>query len=167
MLNDPGVTILIRKAETRDLDALGRLGAMLMRTHFAFDPQRFLEVRDGAESGYASFLGNMLDSPDDAVFVAEDDGVVTGYVFAALEPLSWKELRGPAGFIHDLAVAESARQTGVGRKLMDAAVAWLRERKAPRVILWTAAPNTAARSLFARLGFRETMVEMTMELGAN
>ena len=167
MLNDPAVTILIRKAETRDLDALGRLGAMLMRTHFAFDPQRFLEAREGAESGYASFLGSMLDSSNDAVFVAEENGTVTGYVFAALEPLSWKELRGPAGFIHDLAVAEEARQTGVGRLLMDAAIAWLRERKAPRVILWTAAPNTVARSLFARIGFRETMVEMTMELSGD
>ena len=32
------------------------------------------------------------------------------------------------------------------------------------VILWTAAPNQAAQTLFRRLGFRETMVEMTMEL---
>jgi ribosomal protein S18 acetylase RimI-like enzyme len=164
MLNDPPVTILIRKAEPRDLGSLGRLGAMLMRTHYAFDPQRFLEAREDAEHGYASFLGSMLDSPDDAVFVADDAGTITGYVFAALEPLSWKELRGPAGFIHDLAVAEEARQSGVGRLLMDAAVAWLRERGAPRVILWTAAPNDIARSLFRRLGFRETMVEMTMEL---
>lgn len=135
-----------------------------MRTHFAFDPQRFLEAHADAERGYAAFLGNMLDSPDDAIFVAEEDGRITGYVFVALEPLSWKELRGPAGFIHDLAVAEEARQSGVGRKLMDAALAWLRERKAPRAILWTAAPNEVARSLFKGMGFRETMVELTREL---
>ena len=156
----------IRRAEGRDLDALGRLGAMLMRTHYAFDPQRFLEAGTDAAHGYGRFLGSMLDSDDDAVFVAEENGVITGYVFAALEPLSWKELRGPAGFIHDLAVAEEARQSGVGRKLMDAALEWLRERTAPRVILWTAAPNEVAQSLFKRIGFRDTMVEMTMELSA-
>ena len=137
---------------------------MLMRTHYAFDPQRFLAAGKGAESGYASFLGSLLDSEDDMVFVAEQDGEVTGYVYAALEPLSWKELRGPAGFIHDVAVADEARRSGVATKLMDAAVAWLRERGAPRVILWTAAPNEVAQGLFRRLGFRETMVEMTMEL---
>lgn len=137
---------------------------MLMRTHYAFDPQRFLAAGKGAESGYASFLGSLLDSADDMIFVAEQDGQVTGYVYAALEPLSWKELRGPAGFIHDVAVAEEARRSGVATKLMDAAVAWLRERGAPRVILWTAAPNEVAQGLFRRLGFRETMVEMTMEL---
>jgi|SRR6266850_1987141 len=137
---------------------------MLVRTHYAFDRQRFLAPREGAESGYAAFLGSLLDSPDDCIFVAEQDGRVTGYVYAALEPLSWKELRGPAGFIHDVAVEEESRRCGVATQLMRAAIEWLRERGAPRVILWSAAPNEAAQALFRRLGFRETMVEMTMEL---
>jgi ribosomal protein S18 acetylase RimI-like enzyme len=154
----------IRKAERRDADALGRLGAMLMRTHYAFDPKRFLAPADGSERGYASFLAGMLDSPHDCVFVAEVDDRVAGYVFAALEPLSWKELRGPAGFIHDVAVAEDARRAGVATQLLRAAIEWLREHGAPRVLLWTAAPNEPARRLFHRLGFRDTMIEMTMEL---
>lgn len=154
----------IRKAEGRDLESLGRLGAMLMRTHYAFDRQRFLAPGPGAESGYGHFLGSVLESPDDCVFVAEEEGRVVGYVFAALEPLSWKELRGPAGFIHDVAVAEESRRSGAGTKLMEAAIGWLRERGAPRVILWTAAANDVARPLFHQLGFRDTMVEMTREL---
>lgn len=156
--------LAIRKAERRDLDALGRLGAMLMRTHYDFDRQRFLGPRDGTERGYASFLEGMLDSNEDCIFLAEDERGVVGYVFAALEPLSWKELRGPAGFIHDVAVAEEARHSGIGTKLMQVAIDWLREHGAPRVILWTAAPNKIAQTMFHRLGFRDTMVEMTMEL---
>ena len=155
----------IRKAEARDLEGLGRLGAMLMRAHHAFDQQRFLAPGPDAESGYANFLGRVLESPDDCVFVAEEEGRVVGYVYAALEPLSWKELRGPAGFIHDVAVAEESRHSGAGTRLMESAIQWLRERGAPRVILWTASPNDAARSLFHQLGFRDTMLEMTMELG--
>lgn len=158
------MTIEIRKAEGRDLTPLGKLGAMLMRTHYAFDPQRFLAPAAGTETGYATFLGSVLDSPDDCIFVAEIERQVVGYVYVALEPLSWKELRGPAGFIHDVAVAEEFRNSGAGTKLMEAAIAWLRERAAPRVILWTAASNAEAQSLFHRLGFRDTMLEMTMEL---
>ena len=127
-------------------------------------PGEFLAPAEGTESGYAWFLGKMLEAEDNVVFVAERDGAVAGYVWAALEPLSWKELRGPAGFIHDVAVAEEARRSGVGTRLMQAAFDWLRERGAPRVILWTAAPNEGARTLFRRLGFRETMIEMTLEL---
>ena len=137
---------------------------MLMRTHFAFDRQRFLAPGEGTESGYAWFLGQKLESPDDVVFVAERDGAIAGYVWAALEPLSWKELRGPAGFIHDIAVIDDARRAGIATQLMQTAMDWLRERGAPRVILWTAAPNDAARALFRRLGFRDTMIEMTKEL---
>lgn len=146
----------IRRAERRDLEALSRLGAMLMRTHYDFDRQRFLAPGTGSSSGYAAFLGSVLGSPDACIFVAERDGAaVAGYVYAALEPLSWKELRG---------LAEEARHSGIGTTLMDAAIAWLRERGAPRVILWTAAPNETAHALFRRLGFRETMREMTLEL---
>ena len=154
----------IRRAERRDLPALGTLGATLMATHYAFDRQRFLAAGEDAAPGYASFLGSVLDEPQACIFVAEDEGGVAGYVFAALEPLSWKELRGPAGFIHDVVVREDARRTGMATRLLNAAMEWLRERRAPRAILWTAAPNAAAQDLFRRLGFRETMIEMTMEL---
>lgn len=154
----------IRLAERRDAEALGRLGAMLMRTHYAFDSRRFLAPMAGSERGYAAFLAGVLDSPDACVFVAEEEGRVIGYVFAALEPLSWKELRGPAGFIHDVAVVEEARRSGVATQLIGAAVDWLRGRGAPRVLLQSAAANAGAQRLFHRLGFRDTMIEMTMEL---
>ena len=156
--------LAIRKAQLQDLDALGKLGAMLMRTHYEFDRQRFLAPRTGTERAYASFLGGMRESDENCIFVAADERGIVGYVFAALEPLSWKELRGPAGFIHDVAVAEEARHSGVGTKLMQAAIDWLREHGAPRVVLMTAAPNKIAQTMFHQLGFRDTMIEMTMEL---
>lgn len=160
-----GVT-LIRPAEPRDLAALGRLGASLMRTHYAFDRQRFLSPDEGAEAGYAAFLGTQLHEDDAVVMVAEIDGAVAGYVYAGVEPLSWKELRDEAGFVHDLLVSDEARNSGVGRQLLDAAVSWLKQRGMPRVVLWTAFPNAGARRLFERQGFRPTMVEMTLELNA-
>jgi len=157
--------VTIRRAQRQDLEALGRLGAMLMRTHYAFDSLRFLPPGETAESGYAWFLGSVMDSPDGAVFVAEDGDAIAGYVYAAMEPLSWKELRGPAGFIHDIAVREEARRSGIAAQLLRTAIDWLREHGAPHVVLWTATPNEAAQGLFRRFGFRDTMVEMTLELG--
>jgi GNAT superfamily N-acetyltransferase len=158
------MSVIVRKAERRDLPSLGRLGVMLMQTHYDFDRQRFLAPAPGSEAGYASFLGNILESEEDSVFVAEMNGVIAGYVYAALEPLSWKELRGPAGFIHDIVVLTTSRKTGVAKSLMKAALGWLREKGAPRVVVWTAASNETARTMFRRAGFRDTMIEMTMEL---
>jgi ribosomal protein S18 acetylase RimI-like enzyme len=41
---------------------------------------------------------------------------------------------------------------------------FLSTRGAPRAVLSTAAHNVAAQRLFASAGFRDTMVEMTLEL---
>jgi ribosomal protein S18 acetylase RimI-like enzyme len=157
--------IVIRRAEPSDLPALGRLGALLMRTHYDLDQQRFLNPGTNSEDGYAWFLGEQLkDEGNVIVFVAERQGEVIGYVYAALEPISWKELRDACGFIHDIVVDERGRRSGAATALMEAAIAWLKEHGAPRVILGTAEQNVAAQRLFARLGFRRTMVEMTKEL---
>ena len=154
----------IRRATEADAPALGRLGALLLRAHHAFDPQRFMAPGRDPESGYGWFLGSQIGDDDVAVFVAERDGDVIGYVYAGLEPRSWKELREACGFIHDVAVREEGRRGGVATALVDAAISWLRSRGAPRVVLWSADQNAPAQRLFDRLGFRRTMVEMTREL---
>jgi ribosomal protein S18 acetylase RimI-like enzyme len=157
--------VTIRPATRDDLPALGRLGALLLRAHHGFDPQRFLAPADDVEAGYAWFLGTQLGQDDVAVFVAERDGEVVGYVYAGIEPHSWKELRDEAGFIHDIAVDERGRRGGVATALLERAIAWLGTRGVPRVVLWTAERNDAAQRLFAARGFRRTMIEMTREIG--
>ncbi|MEP6783119.1 MAG: GNAT family N-acetyltransferase [Acidobacteriota bacterium] len=156
--------ILVRRAQAHDVPELGELGASLMRTHYAFDALRFLEPGQGAEKGYANFLQSQLDDDDSAVFVAAQRDHIVGYVYAAIEPLSWKELRDECGYIHDLLVINAVRRTGVGEAMLDAAIDWLREQGMPRVVLGSAAQNEAAKRLFERRGFRATMIEMTLEL---
>jgi ribosomal protein S18 acetylase RimI-like enzyme len=154
----------IRPATESDAPALGRLGGLLLRMHYEFDRQRFIAPGGDPEAGYASFLRWQLGQDDAVVLVAEQEGEVVGYVYAALEPQSWKELREACGFLHDLVVEARGRRIGIATALVEGAAAWLKERGAPRVILGTAAQNEAAQRLFERLGFRRTMIEMTREL---
>jgi len=160
----PDTPVVIRRATADDLPALGKLGSLLLRTHYGFDPQRFMAPPGDPESGYAWFLGTQLNQEDVAVFVAERSGDVIGYVYAGMEPQSWKELREAAGFIQDVVVAPEAQRGGVARALVEAGCEWLRSIGAPRAILWTAEKNDSAQRLFTRLGFRRTMIEMTREL---
>lgn len=156
-------SLLVRRATPADLPALGRLGALLMRTHHEFDPDRFMDPGSDPSEGYAWFLGKQLQDQDVAIFVAEQGGDVVGYVYAGLEPVSWKELRDACGFIHDVAVDPGRRGSGTATRLIETAIAWLRQQGAPRVMLWTAEKNAGAQELFTRLGFRRTMIEMTLE----
>lgn len=156
--------IVIRRAGEGDLPALGRLGALLLRQHHGFDQDRFMAPGADPEGGYAWFLGTQLRDDDVAILVAERGSEIAGYVYAAIEPRSWKELRDEAGFVHDVVVDERFRRGGVATALVEAIAAWFGARRVPRVVLWTADRNEAAQRLFARLGFRRTMVEMTREL---
>jgi ribosomal protein S18 acetylase RimI-like enzyme len=155
---------IVRHATPADLTMIGRLGALLVEEHYGFDPQRFLAARPGTPAGYASFMGTQLEDPDKAVLVADDNGDVIGYAYAAVEGYDYMALRGPAGVLHDVIVDPEHRGQGVGRLLIEATLEFFRSRGVPRVVLSTAEQNEAAQRLFARMGFRRTMIEMTREL---
>jgi ribosomal protein S18 acetylase RimI-like enzyme len=136
-----------------------------MRVHHGgFDPARFLPPGDNPEGGYAWFLSTQLGEPDVLILVAARGDDVIGYMYAAIEPMSWRELRDRAGFVHDLAVREDRQGAGLEARLLDEALAWMRVRGLPRALLWAAESNEVAQRLFARADFRRTMVEMTREL---
>jgi len=155
---------VIRRATAADLPKIGHLGALLVEEHHDFDARRFLAPRPRTPADYASFMGRQLESPDSVVFVADDGGDAIGYAFATIEGFDYMALRGPAGVLQDVIVDPEHRGRGVGRLLVDAALAYLRSRGAPRVVLSTAARNGPAQRLFASVGFRPTMIEMTREL---
>ena len=157
--------MIVRPAQRADLPAIGRLGAQLVRLHHDFDPQRFIAATPGTEHGYASFLGTQLDDPDVIVLVAERDGQVLGYTYAGVEGVDYMSLRGPAGVLYDIVVDPAHRDQGIGRMLLDATLAALERKGAPRVVLSTAERNETAQRLFEHAGFRRTMIEMTRELG--
>jgi len=154
----------LRPAQPADETALGRLGALLVEEHYEFDPQRFVAPRPDMPRAYGHFLVSHIGSVDRAVLVAEQDGAVVGYVFFGLEGFDYMALRGPAGAIYDLVVDPEHRRQGIGKLLMDAALADLAKRGAPRAVLSTAEKNHGAHRLFEREGFRRTMIEMTREL---
>jgi ribosomal protein S18 acetylase RimI-like enzyme len=158
--------VSIRPAAPADLQAIGRLGALLVRVHHDLDPDRFIAATPQTERGYGSFLGTQLDEPDIIILVAERHGEVVGYTYAGVEGIDYMSLRGPAGVLHDIVVDPDHRGQGIGRVLLDATLEALEAKGAPRVVLSTAERNESAQRLFARAGFRRTMIEMTRESGA-
>ena len=156
--------VTIRRATAADRPAVGRLGALLVRLHHQFDAARFIAASPSTPKGYAGYLGTQLEEPEVVLLVAEHDGDVIGYTYAGVEGWDYMALRGPAGVLYDIVVDPASRGKGVGRKLLDATLAALAERGAPRVVLSTAEQNEPAQRLFASAGFRRTMIEMTREL---
>lgn len=62
---------------------------------------------------------------------------------------------GHRGWVYYLAVSPDHRRGGVGRELMAACEAWLRERGAPKVQLMVRQSNAAAVGFYAELGYTD------------
>jgi ribosomal protein S18 acetylase RimI-like enzyme len=81
----------------------------------------------------------------DALLVAEVDGALVGTVIAAFD--GWR------GNFYRLAVASSVRRRGVGRRLVAAGEARLRELGAPRVTALVAFDDVEARGFWEAVGY--------------
>lgn len=156
----------VRPAVPADTPRLGELAEALVRFHHELDPGRFLRADDVAD-GYGRWLAREA-RRGAVVLVAEDDAdtsrtrpAIVGYAYATLEERNWNELLDAHGKLHDVFVDPSARRRGVARALVTAARDALLALGAPRLVLSTAHGNAEAQALFAALGFRPSMIEMT------
>jgi ribosomal protein S18 acetylase RimI-like enzyme len=87
-----------------------------------------------------------LEKPDHAAWLAYVDGRIAGQI---LVHENWNRF----AIIWDIAVDPPFRRRGVGRRLMEQAVAWARARGLPGVMLETQNINVAACRLYERCGF--------------
>ena len=86
------------------------------------------------------------------VWLAEADGEILGNVWIELIEKMPNPIAEPEenGYLTNFYVVPRAQGMGIGTALLDAALAWCREREVHAVILW---PTKRSRSLYERAGF--------------
>lgn len=95
-------------------------------------------------------LALALRGPASTVLVAWDGGRLVGTAMTGHD--------GHRGWVYYLAVATSARRTGIGRALMGAVEEWLRASDIPALNLMVRADNQAALGFYDRLGYETSNV---------
>lgn len=99
-----------------------------------------------------------LATPDAVLLGLEEGSALVGTVM-----VGWD---GHRGWLYYLAVAPDRRREGVGRALVAAAEAWLRERGAPKAQLMVRDDNPAASGFWRALGYeRQPVAVMGRWLG--
>jgi GNAT superfamily N-acetyltransferase len=114
------------------------------------------------EEDDATFLARCTDWMDTRLradsrwraWIAERDSVILGTVWIGLiekipNPIAEPEEN---GYLTNFYVVPRAQGMGIGTALLDAALAWCREREVHAVILW---PTTRSRPLYERHGFAQ------------
>ncbi|MFK0333555.1 hypothetical protein ACIQUB_20775 [Rhizobium sp. NPDC090275] len=68
-----------------DVQILGAFGTLLVALHHKLDPQRFIEATKDTPPAYARFLERKIDDPNAILLVAEQGGILLGYVYEEME----------------------------------------------------------------------------------
>jgi GNAT superfamily N-acetyltransferase len=131
------VVVTIREARDDDAAGIARLGQENSAYHAELAPEHF---RLPDEEGLVEFIENdreWREAPDTLALVAEDDGVVAGYLEASLQRpdetarhQGQRDLSEIRLFINFVGTADAYKRQGVATKLVQAAEQWGREREA-------------------------------------
>ena len=146
-----GGSLRVRRLQAHERDLFKRL----RRAALAESPEAFGETLAAAEGQPDSYWDTLVASttPQRAqtTFIVEDDLTPIGVCFGLLDRND-----ATVGHLGGMWVAPTARGQGAGRALVDALVAWARERGFARLEPWVTDGNTVATALYARAGFAVT-----------
>ncbi len=121
--------MMIRPAETHDLDALCRLYVAFHEFHVQGLPDRLSSIGDPDTfdcTDLAHNLANLLTNLDAAIFVAEADQHIVGLaeVYLRQDEEDSPKIPYRYGYVQSLMVDESVRGQGIGTALVAAAEQW-------------------------------------------
>jgi len=155
------MTVQIRRATTRDVREILPVWGELAGFHADLDPAFTPSPQWPRE--YGAYLRALIGRDDAMAVIARDAGQIIGYAIGritALPPFFEHRYR---GYIHDVYVRDAYRRQGIGRRMVEEILEWLRGRGVNLVELTVAANNDAVR-FWERLGFTTYMHQMKLEL---
>lgn len=145
---------MIRPYQEKDLEALRRI------TREVFGPGSIdfhLEKHFGLINGRdwrerkVRHIDWDLQSPHGTVFVKEVDGEIVGYVTVVLD------VEGGIGRMVNLAVAEQAQNQGYAHRLIEHALAYMKDQGMEVAKIETLEGNAKGEHIFPTMGFKEVI----------
>ena len=133
----------IRQAGLADLATVAKL----------FDAYRQFYGQPGDYQVAESFLKNRFTNNDSVVFLASEPPTGEGLGFVQLYSSFSSVAARPIWILNDLFVAPTARRSGVGRALLEAARNHGLSTGAKRLVLTTAHSNRVAQALYEAFGY--------------
>ncbi len=155
------MTVEIRRATLKDIKEILPVWGQLADFHSTLDPAFTPSPQWPRE--YGAYLRSLMSRDDAIAVVAKAEGDIVGYAVGRVTMLPPFFEHRYRGYIHDVYVTPQFRRHGVGRRLVDAVLQWLRQHEVLLVEL-TVAANNDAIAFWERLGFSVYMQQMKKDL---
>lgn len=143
---------MIRKAQIQDIETICRLLEQVLKVHHAGRPDLF---RESGKKYDEKALQEMLQCPENPIFVYEEGGAVLGYIMCQEHAISGSALKSVKTlYIDDLCVEEKARGKGVGKKLFQFVKDYAQENGFYNITLHVWEGNLGAKQFYESLGLK-------------
>ena len=154
--------IQIRQANANDLPAIKELWVQMIDFHTVRDSY-FQRAKEGHER-FGEYVREYIESPEWLILVAVTADRVIGFSMGTIASYPPVYQQTHHGYIADMVVAEEFRDQGIGTRIFENMIPWFRENGVTRIELEVATANEISQSFWNRIGFRDYMHKMVLEL---
>ena len=154
--------VTLRPATQNDVDGLLELWKEFMKDPTSSDrpiPTHAENIRRWKE-----FISTLIDEDPRQIQVAAQDNLLVGYIICMKTDSTPLDMGYKWSYISDIYVRPTYRRQGIGRKLIQAIVEYLKSVGSGHVRLAVWRGNSGAMKLYEELGFRMHMYTLQIDL---
>jgi len=146
--------VIIRKYKESDREVLKEITAICFEgVSLEYHTEQMYGVINGKDWRWRKkrHVDADIDANASGIFVAEEEGEVVGYISTRVDPET------KIGGIPNFSVLPGHQKKGIGRKLAEAAEAYLKEQGMEYARIETLASNDVGLHFYPKLGFQEVI----------
>lgn len=152
----------IRKATKNDFEELMKLKILSKKEELKYSET--IKPLNESKSYYEEYLKIDLKKTNRAILVAEEDKKMVGMILGQFyKPLRISKYT-KKGYISNLFVLKSYRNKGIGKKLIQSLMKWLRDNNVHNISLEIHKDNKAAQVIYHKLGFKDYTIKLVKKV---
>jgi len=141
----------IRIARNDDIQDIVLIWSEIMQFLVNCNPD-YRQNKDG-ESAFGLLIKRTIDDPKSIIIVYEADGTIVGFCWALIERLPEWFGSEEIGLIRYLAVSETNRQYGIGKKMAKYVIKWFHDMGINRIEVYVL-KGIPASTFWEKMGFK-------------
>jgi ribosomal protein S18 acetylase RimI-like enzyme len=154
--------MIIRRAKQEDFEDLKEIKLLSKKEEFKYsDSIRLVEEN---KEHYHKYLEKDLRYENRGLFIAIEKKKIIGMILAQyFKPLPISKYK-KKGYISNLYILEQYRKKGIGKKLIERSLDWLKKNNTEYVSLEIHIDNEDAKKIYKKFGFKNYTLKMVREL---
>ena len=146
-----------------DLKALVQLSRDFFYEYETNHPY-FFKIDKIEEADIIGYFARFIGNDDRKAFVAIEDGLLIGYISVLIQEQAGYWMVKKVGHISGLMVHQEHRRKGIGKKLLQSAVGYFKEKGVKQYTLFTSVNNKSGIEFYQKCGLEKLFITLMGEI---